>query len=347
MEPVTSKLKRARLFAHLPEGALAELVARPGVMRGAAGDAVDARQGDLVVLLEGGLAMSSSEGGQHIAAFLVEEEAPDPAILYAIPAHAVLRLTRPSVYLVIDGARLDEAMSRRQETGGLATLDDDVRERVGSLVKASPFKQLSFEQLVRCAQAMQPMDVAAGDDVVAQGEAGDYFYVIEAGTADVLRTTAGATPARVARLGPGNSFGEEALLKNEPRNATVRMATAGRVLRLAKADFDLLLKNQLLHEIDPEDARRQLQRNEASLVDCRFEEEWELWRIKNARLIPLDVIRERASGLDKSRKYIVYCRTGRRSRAAAFLMRQAGLQALSLRGGIAAWPYELEGAVLD
>ena len=84
----------------------------------------------------------------------------------------------------------------------------------------------------------------------------------------------------------------------------------------------------------------------ASLIDCRFEEEWELWRLKNARLIPLEEIRERSRGLDKKREYIVYCRTGRRSRAAAFLMRQAGLNAVSLKGGIAEWPYELEGSAL-
>ncbi len=47
--------------------------------------------------------------------------------------------------------------------------------------------------------------------------------------------------------------------------------------------------------------------------------------------------------LDKSRSYIVYCRTGKRSRAAAFLMRQLGLTASVLRGGIAHWPFDYEG----
>jgi rhodanese-related sulfurtransferase len=77
-------------------------------------------------------------------------------------------------------------------------------------------------------------------------------------------------------------------------------------------------------------------------IDCRFEEEWELWRLKSARHVPLDEIRERSRGLDPKREYIVYCRTGRRSRAAAFLMRQVGLNAVALKGGIAEWPYERE-----
>ena len=52
------------------------------------------------------------------------------------------------------------------------------------------------------------------------------------------RTEVAGASVKVATLGPGASFGEEALLKGEPRNATVRMATAGRVLKLGKEDFD-------------------------------------------------------------------------------------------------------------
>jgi len=345
MEPVTSKLKRARLFAHLPDDAIASLIERPGVTTGAAGDNVPARQGDLVVLLEGGLEMG--DGGQHVAAFGVKEDAPDPAILYTIPANASLRLSRPSVYLVIDGQHLDDVLSGRHEAKSLASLDDRVRECVAGLITAEPFKQLSFESLCRCAEAMQPQDVAAGEDVITQGDKGEFFYVIESGSAEVWRSETGQAPEKLATLGPGAGFGEEALLKGEPRNATVRMPEGGRVLKLAKADFDRLLKTELLQEITPEEALRRLNENNATLIDCRFEEEWELWRLKNARLIPMEEIRERAGRLDKAREYIVYCRTGRRSRAAAFLMRQAGVNALSLKGGIAAWPYELEGAALE
>lgn len=346
MEPVTSKLKRTRLFAHLPDEAIADLIEQPGLKKGDAGDKVSVRQGDLVVLLEGGLAMGSDNGGQHIAAFSVDEDAPDPAILYTIPAHARLQLSRPSVYLVVDGQRLDDVLSHRQESKSLATLDDGVRERIASLIKAAPFKQMSFEHLVRCAEAMQPQEVAAGEEVIAQGDPGDYFYVIESGSAEVVREEAGKQQ-KLATLAAGGSFGEEALLKGEPRNATVRMKTGGRILKLGKAEFDRFVKSQLLHEVGPADARRRVQQGNAALIDCRSEEEWELWRLANARLVPLEEVRERSRGLDKTREYIVYCRSGRRSRAAAFLMRQAGLNATSLEGGIAEWPYELEGSALD
>ena len=76
------------------------------------------------------------------------------------------------------------------------------------------------------------------------------------------------------------------------------------------------------------------------LVDCRRQTEWEFCRIEGAMLCPLaefsqhiEAIRERAA----QRQVVVYCHTGRRSLVAAQLLRSAGINALSLAGGIDAW----------
>ena len=50
--------------------------------------------------------------------------------------------------------------------------------------------------------------------------------------------------------------------------------------------------------------------------------------------------------LDPDATYIVYCDTGRRSRAATFLLHERGIQALSLAGGITHWPYEVVGTAV-
>lgn len=347
MEPVTSKLRRTRLFAQVPEAGLVDLIERPGISTGNPRDRVDAAPGDLVVLLEGGLAMTSREGGNHLAAFSVGEGAPEPAILYTIPRGANLILTEPSVYLVVDGERLDALLSGEQETKSLALLQDSVRTRAASLLKSPPFGQLTFTHLVRCAEAMTTLRVRAGADVVREGDPGDYFYVLDRGSADVLRTNDDGDDDLVATLEAGETFGEEALLQNSTRNATVRMREDGDLLRLSKFDFDRLLKPELLGEISSEQTAEKLRQGKADLIDCRTDEEWELWRLPSARLMPLETIRERTRGLDADREYVAYCRTGRRSDAAAFLMRQAGLKAYSLKGGITAWPYQFEGLALD
>ena len=349
MEPATSKLRRTRLFAHLPDDSLAELIAHPGVERGEALDRVSAKPGDLVVLLEGGLHMTAkSPSGDHLAILGVDDGSPEPAVLYTIPAGAVLQLTRSSIYIVIDGARLDGILSSAHERRSLDSLDDQVRARVAALMTAPAFKRLTFDHVVRCAEAMQSWPAAAGEEIVVEGDTGDFFYVLESGQAEVVRRgdAPRQPPRSLARLRAGASFGEEALLQGGLRNATVRMLSDGRVLRLDKTDFERLLKSELVSELDAAAVHLMIHRGVADVIDCRSEEEWELWRLPGARLIPLREVRERARGLDVSRDYVVYCRTGRRSNAAAFLMRQMGLRSHSLAGGIAGWPFEVEGLPL-
>ncbi len=80
-----------------------------------------------------------------------------------------------------------------------------------------------------------------GEPIVRQGAAVDEqskFYLIRRGTADVLMTGADGTEHRLDEMGPGASFGEVALLMNQPRNATVRAQTRVEVYTVDRATFD-------------------------------------------------------------------------------------------------------------
>ncbi len=79
----------------------------------------------------------------------------------------------------------------------------------------------------------------AGEVIFFQGDLGDNVYLIQSGECDVLRETNGSA-GHVATLGPGDYFGEMALLNDVTRNATVRARTAMDVLLLSKHDFDAL-----------------------------------------------------------------------------------------------------------
>jgi rhodanese-related sulfurtransferase len=186
--------------------------------------------------------------------------------------------------------------------------------------------------------------VAAGETIVTQGEPGDAYYVLLAGEAEVwVQDPITDETYRANLLGPGDGFGEEALLLEGNRTATVRMLTPGRLLRLGKADFDELLKPPLAEEVDAARAQELLRAGAAQLLDCRYDFEFEEGHIPGARLVPLDRLRHQGVfALAQGPSYIVYCRSGRRSRAAAFLLRERGFRALSLTGGIRDWPYEVE-----
>lgn len=173
-----------------------------------------------------------------------------------------------------------------------------------------------------------------GDVVVRQGDVGDYYYVIDRGRCLVTRAVAGAT-VELAELKGGDAFGEEALLADAMRNATVTMKTDGILLRLVKADFFALLKEPLLHKISPAEAERRVAAG-AVWIDTRFPAEYQLDGLPGALNIPLNEIRQAMIMLDSGKEYIVYCQSGRRSSAAAFLLAQKGYRTSLLDGGLRA-----------
>jgi rhodanese-related sulfurtransferase/rubrerythrin len=82
-------------------------------------------------------------------------------------------------------------------------------------------------------------------------------------------------------------------------------------------------------------------KGEFLLLDVRQPEEYQAGHIPGATLIPLGELEARNGELDRNRKIIAYCRSGRRSMAAAIALCGLGFKGLyHLDGGILAWPYE-------
>ncbi|MSQ19770.1 MAG: hypothetical protein EXR39_09475 [Betaproteobacteria bacterium] len=139
----------------------------------------------------------------------------------------------------------------------------------------------------------------------------------------------------VAQLKSGDAFGEEALLANTQRNATVTMLADGSLFRLAKIHFDEILRAPLLREISVIEANAIVARG-GQWIDVRYPSESQTDRLPEALNIPLGEVRNAAGLLDADREYVVYCQTGHRSSAAPFLLAQRGLSAYVLAGGLAA-----------
>jgi MFS family permease len=100
------------------------------------------------------------------------------------------------------------------------------------LARIPIFSPLPAPSLERLASQLRPVEVVAGAVVVRQGDHGDRFYVVEAGR---LRVSVDGSAGR--ELGPGDSFGEIALLRDVPRTATVRAETEVRLQALERDDF--------------------------------------------------------------------------------------------------------------
>lgn len=183
---------------------------------------------------------------------------------------------------------------------------------------------------------MQPIEVTEGETIVWQGDDDDGYYTIMNGRCRVSRRPHSlADDILLAELGPGASFGEEALITGSPRNATIKMLTNGTLMRLEKRYFMRYVVEELLdfHEYE---SLIMLLRNGAKLIDVRGADEYK--RNGYGLHIPLTMLRLRLEKLSPGREYIFCCNDGCLSTAAAFIATQQGFKASVLSGGLNAVP---------
>ena len=204
------------------------------------------------------------------------------------------------------------------------------------MIDTPAFLHLPTSNIGALYKALVEVPVKAGDEIVKQGEAGEYYYIIQSGTAHVSRINEQGKETSLAMLKKGDTFGEEALISGEPRNAGVTMKSDGVVIRLSRKHFNELLKAPLVKSVSPETALEMV-RQKAVLIDTRFESEYRNnGNIRGSINIPLYMLRLKQDKLSRSKQYILYCDTGQRSSAATFLLGERGFDAYVLEGGLSA-----------
>jgi len=352
MTDLVEQLRAKRFFSLLSAADLESLVSGQTPQQAAAGTEIVSTDGaldDHLVLLDGQLEIRRASDPQDAPAHVLSagQGGNDVAVQYASVVPQSVRAATAVSFLRINADRVDEMLGWNLQVANAARQVPKMEKCVAAVNRVSVFHKLPMENLTAAFERMVAVDYAAGDTVVEQGEKGERYFVIESGQAEVWQTDPFTDETScVAELGPGESFGEEALLQDGMRNATVKMATAGRMLALEKADFVELVQPGLLKEYSAEEARDLVGRGEARWLDCRYDMEYEDARIPGAPLVPLTNLREQAHTLDPNATYIVYCRSGRRSKAAAFLLRERNFNAYSMTGGIKNWPFEVDDSPL-
>jgi CRP-like cAMP-binding protein len=258
-----------------------------------------------------------------------------------LPRKFTARAATDIDYIMIDSDLLDVLITWDQ-TGQyeVAELRGDGIDVSGdwmtTLLQTKAFHRIPPANIQAIFMRMQRINYRARDVVIKQGTEGDFFYVVVAGRCVVTRETPlNKEGIKLAELGPGDSFGEEALIAEAKRNATVTMATDGTLMRLGKNDFQTLLNEPLLQWVSPETAR-EIVATGGKWLDVRLPSEFQNFRIDDAVNIPLYFIRLKLNALDKNTQYVVCCDTGRRSSAAAYILSERGFDAFVLKGGLAA-----------
>ena len=245
---------------------------------------------------------------------------------------AVLDSTLLDVMLTLDQTAYKRPATTPAEgnTGTGAGTGEDWMTR---MLHSPAFIKLAPVEIQRLIQTLTPVTATAGETIIHQGEEGNYFYIIRTGKCSVTREISGQDwEVPLAELSDGDCFGEEALVSDACRNATVTMLTDGQLMRLSKKQFLELLKKPLVHYVDIDEARS-LVDNGGTWLDVRLPDECGN-AMESSLNIPLADIRKKTSDLSADRNYIICCDTGRRSAAAAFLLSQRGFEVNVLDGGL-------------
>ena len=281
-------------------------------------------------LVDSGKTVGTVEGGSKLA---LSPVAP------VLPRRVTARARDNVQFISIDSDLLDVMLTWDQtgtyEVSELQEKQAETNEDwMTVLLQAKAFHKIPPANIQAIFMRMQQVAYKAGDVVVKQGAEGDYFYVLTRGKALVTRETPLSKDGiKLAELGVGDTFGEEALISDARRNATVTMTTDGLVKRLGKADFTALLNEPMLEKV-ARDQAEEIIADGGQWLDVRLPSEFESMHLDNAVNIPLYFIRLKINTLDPDKQYVVCCDTGRRSSAGAYILSERGYKAYVLEGGI-------------
>lgn len=236
--------------------------------------------------------------------------------------------TSKSLILVVDKNHMDIVLTWDQAGNYLVTdlSQEDSLERdwMTCLLESSLFSQIPPANIQQLFCTFRQKHATQGEVIIAEGQQGDNFYVIESGQANVVKQTDDEKNV-IATLNTGAFFGEEALVGNTTRNASIIMANNGSLMYLTKEDFKRLLQEPVQQFISLEELDKlSNDTSPTTLIDVRLPDEYEFDKLEGSINIPLNQLRDRLGELDKNITYIVLCDGGRRRELGAYLLAEAG-----------------------
>jgi len=301
------------------------------------------KQGDVdrktIYLLDGELALTDDKGEKKIIKSGTDTSK-HPVANFQPRKHLAVA-NGPCKITRVDSDLLDILLTWDQMSGievGEITSNETEEEDSGDdwmtrILQSQAFHQVPPANIQAIFMRMQELPVKTGESIIKQGDDGDYYYIIKNGKCKVTRPSKTGAELILATLSDGDAFGEEALLTEAKRNANIIMTTDGVLMRLSKEDFNELLKEPNLTWTSGEEAENMVKEG-AEWIDVRLDSEFKNNGIEGSKNIPLFMLRMKADSLDPNKDYILYCDSGRRSSAAAFLLNERGIKAYCLKGGL-------------
>jgi CRP-like cAMP-binding protein len=297
-----------------------------------------------IEMLANGQLHNVIESGTDRARYAMAQLQPRQFSARAKTAAIVLQIDRKALDHMMVLAEKDKADEITEDAGMAIEVDEvdlsesDEVDWVTQMLQSELFSHMPSANIHQLFALLEPIEMKAGDVVINQGDPGEFYYIIQEGHCVVTRKpTPEGKDIKLAELKVGDNFGEEALISEATRNATVTMLTDGILMQLNKENFLELIKKPTIKSVNYEQAEK-LVNDGAVWLDVRFQNEHQEANIEGSVNIPLNMLRMQMDKLDKDKKYVVNCDTDARSSTAAFLLAEYGFDACYLEGGLIKTP---------
>lgn len=203
------------------------------------------------------------------------------------------------------------------------------------IMKSKSMSRVSKSALRSFIARVEMLQVSAGETIYRQGEGGETFYIIGAGKCRLFNyPSGGGAVVELGSLGPGDTFGEDSLIRGTARGFSVEMVTDGTLACLSREEFDKLFREPMLKAVDINEAKN-LEAYGASIIDVRAPTEFKRYAVGGSRNVPVNEVRRERRGFDKQLTYITVSDNESDSALAAFLLTQKGLEARYLTATVA------------
>lgn len=236
----------------------------------------------------------------------------------------VLAIEREFLDLLLTWSQSGDYSSMSLRNQQIAVNDSDDGDWMSSLLQSHLLSKVPPSNIQKLFALFETVQYKAGDFVIREGEHGDFFYVIESGSAQVVSKGS----KMKAKLSPGHYFGEEALVGDTLRNASVVMLSDGCLMRIDKAVFTHLLLEPNIRYLSFGDV---VDAGLNQILDVRLPVEHRNSSVPGSINIPLGRLRKQLLSMPEGTRLVVTDDGGGRSRVAAHLLCQAGFESYILQ----------------
>lgn len=342
------KIRQFIPLATLPLAQFESVCARINILSAAAGERLF-KKGDnnknLIYLLSGEVSLQSTD--MQVEIIQAQSYSGRFALAHHVPRKIDALALCALHYISIDADWLISPITHLYQEDSIDMSDTEPdanpEDWMTTLLNSPVFKNLPPANLQKLLMSLEEVRVVKGAVILKQGDAGEFYYFIKQGHCILSRKPSpNARDIKLAQLRAGDTFGEDALLSDQPISVTVTALTDLFLLRLNKEKFITLIKTPTLKYVLASELGKEMG---ACIVDVRTPDDFTAWHLQGSINAPAFTLLMQLKTFDRKKPIIVVCDDGKASAAAAFLLLRNKFNAKILQDGLGSLPTESSDGV--